>query len=117
MDDRMRLRNCLEYKATGLRITNLQRLRPVRDFLIDAHEAQWEGKELACRALDQLCEPDKQTVDKAICLGVLEFLDTVIGPMPATESERQQRLRDCIKVATDPGGYDQCREWADAWFD
>lgn len=116
MDDRMRLRNWLEYAASQVRITNLQRLRPVKDFLIDARDAQWEGKELACRALDQLCESDRQPVDMAICLGVLEFLDAEIGPRPVSDADRQQRLRGCIDAATNPGGYDQCRSWADEWF-
>ena len=73
MDDRKKLGIQLDEAARLVGIANLRRLRPVQDFLIDAGDVQWEGKELACRALDQLCESDHQKVDMAIVLGVIVF--------------------------------------------
>ncbi|MCH8921707.1 MAG: hypothetical protein IIA67_01010 [Planctomycetes bacterium] len=116
MNDRKQLGIQLDEAARLVDIAHLRRLRSVQDFLIDADEAQWEGKELACRALDQLCESDHQKVDMAIVLGVIVFLETKTGQGPATDEECKQRALDCIRVASARESYEQCRTWADAWF-
>jgi hypothetical protein len=84
--------------------------------MIDARLSDWSPKELAAHALVTLCWRDGSPGDGAICLGVVEFLETATGLRQSDTNARQQRLKDCLNVVKSPGTYEQCLAWVKSWF-
>ncbi len=114
---------CLEAGAANfhVRMSELIGGRNLNDFLIDEARSPSTPQEFAARALSELCVGDRGSVDRAICSGVVQFLDKMCIP-PPQDPDRRRRLVDVVKLIGDLQSirgdalYQQFLRWANAWY-
>jgi hypothetical protein len=119
MEDNGRvLRDCLASAASelsGFNYGRFRRERGVDDFLYDESENPSESRDLAARALAELCVADCASGDQVVCLAVVDFLDKTCGT-PRVDADRIQRLRDLKTLLQSQADQRQYRAWVQSWY-
>jgi hypothetical protein len=119
MEDPWRsLKRCMEQtcSAVHVRFGGFATAVGLNDFLLDTFDVPRTPKEIAVRALDQLCEGDKRQNDRVVCLAVISFLDETLG-RPKEDTDRSLRLKDLAQLvsgSTPPGEFER---WVETWYE
>lgn len=80
--------------------------------LLDEIDRFDDAQTIAVHALLNLCDGSSRTIDKAVMVAVVEYLDTVLHPNPRQSTET--RLRALLKLyPSDAHGY---ADWASIWY-
>jgi hypothetical protein len=94
--------------------------RALGDFLLDESISPSAPQEMAARALSELCRGDRGKVDRAICNGVIQFLDATCNP-PPEDPDRARRLIDLVSLVGElqtvrgVAMYHELLRWANVW--
>jgi hypothetical protein len=116
-------KNCMVAGLMASRVpfSEFSAARDYRTFLLDETLNPSPPKELAARAMSQLCDGNGHSMDMAVCNCVTQFLDRAYG-RPPEDPDRTRRLRDlaCIVVEQTavPNDVRQKRylDWANSWY-
>jgi hypothetical protein len=117
-------KTCMEAALATNRISlrEFKELRNYNDFLLDEYLSPSPPAELAARALSALCNGDGQSMDRAVCAGVIQFLDRVYVHQTRDDSHTRQMI-DSLRMAIelravgDRSRYDECRKWVRSWYE
>ncbi len=116
-DYRQAFKRHIEFVAFQLKISygEFRASRGIDDFLIEMSMHDWTPQEAAAKALDVLCKRDKGSMDRAVCVAVVYFLDETVGA-PRQDPTMRQRLKDLEQVLTGPGHPQAGLQWVNTWY-
>jgi len=125
MDGQLRLfKDCMasSLQLFDVKFSEFTADRDYRSFVIDQSISPCHAKELAAKALCELCRGDGDSMDRAVCVCVTIFLDKACGYTSARGQDEKQRLRDLAKIIQDQAStdgdvrYRQYLGWASSWY-
>jgi len=110
-------KRCLAIGASHLRIkfSEFLEARGVNDFLVDEDGNGSSPKDLASRALDELTVGDRQSMDVAVCIAVVEFLESTLDRIPE-DPDGVRRVRDLMSLASSRPSRSQYSRMFDGWW-
>lgn len=102
--------------AAGIPWGVFSRTRCLKEFELDTDFQNSHPREIVADALEQLCDRSLNRFDQAVCIAVVIFLDSVIGPPNEDPSKRMrmQALKDVLEKSGTRSAY---LKWADSWYD
>jgi hypothetical protein len=109
------LKTCLAAGAAVFRITpsELAQARDLSTFLLD-QSGSVSPRELAANALLELTIGDLASMDAAVCVAIVDFLDRTLGkPVCDRNDQRLRDLKDPIQKARTKR---QFMRWVTSWY-
>lgn len=84
----------------------------VYDEFLQEVDALTDASAIALLALTRLCDGSQRTIDKAVMVAVVEYLDSNLRPDP--KQPKEARLRALLKkYPSDEYGY---ADWINVWY-
>lgn len=110
-------KTCLSAGLSKYRVqfSEFDRCRAVRDFFLDEASSSSTPRELAANALAELCGGDAGSMDRAVCTGVVQFLDREFGQSREDQSQ-MQRIIDLLHMISEPANRAQYLKWVNSWY-
>ena len=102
--------------AAGIPWSVFSRNRCLKEFELDTDFQNSHPKEIAADALEHLCDRSLNRFDQVVCIAVVIFLDSVIGP-PNEDPSKRMRMQALKDVLENPGTRSAYLKWADSWYD
>ena len=115
--NRVRLKRCIEEACTRLRVRfgDFASTTGLNDFLLDIALSDPPVKDVAVRALTDLCDKDAPDYDAVVCVAIIQWLDEVIGA-PKEDPRAERRMRDLFAAVRQPCSAPEYANWVDSWY-
>lgn len=111
-------RRCVERvcAAVGTDFRRFATAVGLHEFLLDSLDVTRTPKDVAVRALDELCIGDRKLDDQIVCLSVIQYLDRMLGA-PHGDPIRRQRLEDLAGLVSNSVAPRELERWVESWYE
>lgn len=116
--NRVKLKRCIEEACLQFRVRfgDFASTTGLSDFLLDVAQTDHSVKEVAIRALNDLCDNDTRDYNAVICVAIIRWLDEMVGA-PKEDPHAERRMSDLFALVCQQCTARAYADWVDSWYD